>query len=148
MGLRRPAPAAGFFWYSSGMTNRMNRARCITVMLVAACLSACVKPPATGAVPPTASQRFAQVDRATFDTLIVFQAALEQASADVAKAPQYKPQLNKAIDSYNVAEKAYQVFHATGAGAQTDTLTAALASLTSAMGDIVGLVRPGTGPKR
>jgi hypothetical protein len=71
-------------------------------------------------------------DGATYDTLIVAQAALNQAKVEVAAFPQYKEQVNQAIAAYNAARAAYALYHTAAAGAPTqDELQAQISDLVS-----------------
>ena len=77
-------------------------------------------------------------DGAAYDSLIVAQASLTQASTMVATDPtlaKFKPQVNQAIAAYNTAQAAYKVYHL--AGTPTPDQTAALQTQ---LADVVGQV--------
>ena len=59
------------------------------------------------------SEPIEDFDGAAYDTLITIQAALNAAKAEIPQYPQFKPQLNQAIASYNVAMDAYLTYHKT-----------------------------------
>lgn len=52
-----------------------------------------------------------QADSDIYDTLLVSQAAIEQAKTDVVSYPAAKPILNEAIAAYDTAETAYIAYH-------------------------------------
>ncbi len=52
-----------------------------------------------------------QFDSAAYDTLVTVQAAIEEASKQIAAYPTLKPELNKVIDAYNTAQAAYKTYH-------------------------------------
>jgi hypothetical protein len=67
-------------------------------------------------------------DSHAYDSLLSAQAVLEQASKEVQAFPGLKPQLNKAIDAYNEAQRAYKAYHALAvAGKEGDTVQLAIA---------------------
>lgn len=67
-------------------------------------------------------------DGAAYDTLTVAQASLNQAKALAPRYPQFKTQLNQAIQSYDAALAAYKAYHAQGSG-DTEALNQQLANL-------------------
>jgi hypothetical protein len=85
-------------------------------------------------LPPGALNQF---DATSYESLMGAQAVLNSVKADLGKLPPAaKPALNKAIASYNVAEAAWQAYHAGKSGDQA-ALTAAI---TQATADVVALV--------
>ena len=82
------------------------------------------------AVHPGAINAF---DSYSYDTLLVAQAAIEQAKTDIAKYPNAKAPLNQAIASYNIAETSYVAYHASAGTIDTAALQKALQDLTAAL---------------
>lgn len=82
-------------------------------------------------------------DSSTYDALIVAQATIEPLRADFedgAIAPSTKPNLNAAIESYNVAEVAWQAYHA--GGANQAALQTALDELVAVIANLRTLLPP------
>lgn len=72
-------------------------------------------------VQPAHPNQLSDFDSEAYDTLNVVQAGLDQTKAEYAKAPasvkaQLKEPLNAAIAAYNLAEAAWQGYHANGTG--------------------------------
>lgn len=84
-------------------------------------------------------------DSNAYDTLLTVQAALETASKEVVNYPNLKPELNHAIDAYNVAMIAYKGYHeAALAGKPTDqaSLAAMIKSLSTTVAAVIAKLRP------
>ena len=82
------------------------------------------------AVHPGAINAF---DSYSYDTLLVAQAAIEQAKTEVAKHLNAKRPLNQAIASFNIAEASYVAYHASAGTLDTADLQKALRELTVAL---------------
>ncbi len=80
-------------------------------------------------------------DQFLYDSLVTVQAALEQVSADIAKYPQYRTQINDARAAYTAAEQAYKTYHAAGAGADAATLQAQVNMLIDSVGKLVAQIK-------
>jgi hypothetical protein len=109
---------------------------CITIFS-----TGCIKT-VTAPVPGQINTYDAYAYRVLFDT----QAAINAFKADVssgkvAETATIKSALNQAIADYNIAEAAYQVWHAAGGGGSTTSLTAAIAKV---QGDITNIVAAST----
>ncbi len=90
-------------------------------------------------------------DSQSYDALLVAQATLQQAKSETASgglpAEAVAP-LNTAIQSYDVAEAAWQAYHATAANAAAkNTLQQALAAMTAAIGGLQSVLSQPTSPK-
>ena len=102
-------------------------------------LMGCASNPKPVTLPPGALN---QADATMYESLMGAQAVLESVKADIAKLPpEAKPALNKAIASYNVAENAWKIYHASGAGDATAVQTA----ITKAVSDVTALLVATTG---
>ena len=109
------------------------------LLLLAACTN---NKPQT--LPPGAINQF---DAKAYDALMTAQATLNSVKADVSKLPPAaKPILNKAIDSYNAAQAAWQAYHALKSPAPQDQATVE-AAITQAVSDIATLVQSFLGGK-
>lgn len=110
----------------------------VLCLLLAAC-SMSTKPKT---LPPGAINSF---DAESYLSLMGAQAVLNSVKADIAKLPpEAKPALNTAIQSYNVAEAAWQAYHA----GKTNDPAALTAALTRAVTDATTLLTRFTGGKR
>ena len=103
-------------------------------------MTGCAKSGASSSVPaaprPGSANAF---DSATFDALVTIQAGIEQAKIGV--TPTRKPLLTRTIADYNLAERAYQAYHA-AANAPNQTATqqqAIAAQAANLQGQIDGL---------
>jgi hypothetical protein len=79
---------------------------------------------------PTYPNQLNTFDGAAYSTLTIVQASLQQAKTLAPQYPQFKPQLNQAIATYNAALAAYKIYHAAGGTGDTAALGAELATLT------------------
>lgn len=70
----------------------------------------CVKPNATP--PALAPGAYNRTDQLLYQSLMAAQATIDSLKKSVDANPQIKPALNQAILDYNVAEVAYQTYHA------------------------------------
>ena len=105
--------------------------------------SGCSTTPKPQTLPPGALNTF---DAQSYVDLMGAQAVLNSVKADYAKGnlpAAAKPALNTAIASYNVAEAAWQAYHATGTG-DTAKVTN---SIQQAVADAVTLLTATTGGK-
>ncbi len=109
------------------------------LLLTSAFLSSCAATHVPPSSSPPAVTGAASFDQRTYDTLITVQAALETASSRISSYPQFKPQLNHAIDLYNAAEQSYKLFHASLSAGPADIadLSQRLVDLTAAVAAIV-----------
>lgn len=100
--------------------------------------------PATSTTPPAALAPGAvnQFDQDSYATLMAAQASLNSLKQSVAQDPanlaSLKPILNQAISDYNIAEAAWQVYHAAAqaGSATTAQQTAVTTSLTAVQSDL------------
>src|SRR3974377_2625482 len=84
----------------------MRRLKLASVVLAALVLAACPNNPKPQTLPPGALNQF---DATSYTSLMGAQAVLNSVKADVSKLPpEAKPALNKAIESYNIADAAWQ----------------------------------------
>jgi hypothetical protein len=113
----------------------VRRARPFAAALVVALLVAC----ASGGKAPREGAANA-FDGQAFDTLLVAQAALEQAKAEV-KTRDEALAVNKVIAAYNTAEASFRVYHhAATSGGNPSTVELA-AQLAGVVADVAALVR-------
>jgi cytochrome b561 len=98
--------------------------------------------PVTATLPPGALNTF---DASSYESLMVAQATLNalkvQAPAIEQSVPQFKGVLNQAINDYDIAETAWQAYHATGANA--NGVTVALTTLATDILKVQGLIPTG-----
>ena len=119
----------------------MRQLKLASVLLALLVLVACPNNPKPQTLPPGALSQF---DATSYESLMGAQAVLNSVKADIGKLPpEAKPALNKAIASYNVAEAAWQAFHA-GKSNDQAALTTALAQAT---GDVATLLTQISGGK-
>ena len=119
----------------------MRQLKLASVLLALLVLVACPNNPKPQTLPPGALSQF---DATSYESLMGAQAVLNSVKADIGKMPpEAKPALNKAIASYNVAEAAWQAFHA-GKSNDQAALTTALAQAT---GDVATLLTQISGGK-
>jgi hypothetical protein len=119
----------------------MRQLKVVSVLLALLVLVACPNNPKPQTLPPGALNQF---DATSYESLMGAQAVLNSVKADLSKLPpDAKPALNKAIASYNVAEAAWQAFHAGKSNAQA-ALTAALSQ---AVADVAALLTQISGGK-
>jgi hypothetical protein len=112
----------------------MRRLKLASVVLAVLVLAACPSDTKVNTLPPGALNQF---DATSYTSLMGAQAVLNSVKADISKLPPAaKPALNKAIASYNVAEAAWQAYHA-GKTDDQATLTKAIAQAT---GDVAALL--------
>ena len=120
----------------------MRRLKLASVVLAVLVLVACPNNPKPQTLPTGALNQF---DATSYTSLMGAQAVLNSVKADVNKLPpEAKPALNKAIASYNVAEAAWQAYHA-GKSNDQAALTAAISQAT---GDVVALLSQISGGKK
>jgi len=118
---------------------QLKLAAVVVSMLV---LAACPNNPKPQTLPPGALNQF---DATSYTSLMGAQAVLNSVKADIDKLPpDAKPALNKAIASYNVAEAAWQAYHA-GKSDDQATLTKAISQ---AVGDVATLLTQVSGGKK
>ena len=118
---------------------QLKLAAVIVAMLV---LAACPNNPKPQTLPPGALNQF---DATSYTSLMGAQAVLNSVKADIDKLPpDAKPALNRAIASYNVAEAAWQAYHA-GKSDDQATLTRAISQ---AVGDVATLLTQVSGGKK
>jgi hypothetical protein len=83
-------------------------------------------------------------DSAAYDTLLIVQSSLEQASEEFRNHPTdpaylaIKPEFNQAIDAYNSAQNAYKAYHLAGAGGDSAALMQAVTVVSQ---DVMKLLR-------
>ena len=112
----------------------MKRLKLASVAVAMLLLAACPNNPKPQTLPPGALNQF---DATSYTSLMGAQAVLNSVKADISKLPPAaKPALNKAIASYNVAEAAWQAYHA-GTNHDQAALTAAISQAT---GDVAALL--------
>lgn len=84
-------------------------------------------------------------DGASYESLMVAQAALNTLKQDAPSieptVPQFKPVLNQAIQDYNIAEQAWQQYHA-GKGSSA-AVSAALATVATDILKVQGMIPTG-----
>jgi len=120
----------------------MRRLKLGSVVLAVLVLAACPNNPKPQTLPPGALNQF---DATSYTSLMGAQAVLNSVKADASKLPpDAKPALNKAIESYNVAEAAWQAYHAGKTGDQA-TLTQAISQ---AVTDVATLLTQISGGKK
>jgi outer membrane murein-binding lipoprotein Lpp len=118
---------------------QLKLAAVIVAMLV---LAACPNNPKPQTLPPGALNQF---DATSYTSLMGAQAVLNSVKADIDKLPpDAKPTLNRAIASYNIAEAAWQAYHA-GKSDDQATLTKAISQ---AVGDVATLLTQVSGGKK
>lgn len=108
------------------MTKRASTSLLFSLLLI---LSACA-----GTMTPAHPGQLNAFDGAAYDSLIIAQASLSQASQQVTAAPtlaKYKAQLNQAIAAYNTAQAAYKLYHSAPTADQATALQAQLADVVS-----------------
>jgi hypothetical protein len=91
----------------------------LAVML--GCAAHTVKAPVPGALN--------SFDADSYQTLMTAQATLNSLKSTAATTPSLKPILNQAISSYDVAETAWQAYHAAASTATQAALTTSLSDL-------------------
>src|SRR3974377_2292820 len=95
----------------------MRRLKLASVVLAALVLAACPNNPKPQTLPPGALNQF---DATSYTSLMGAQAVLNSVKADVSKLPpEAKPALNKAIAAYNIADAAWEGYHARKNGQPT-----------------------------
>jgi hypothetical protein len=126
------------------MTRLIPRPALLAALMVVLILSAsCVK-----SLTPTHPNQINTVDGAMYDSLIVAQASLAQATTQLQANPslaKYRDTLNQAIAAFNAAQAAYKVYHSAGAPAdqavalqsQVADLVAQVSKLLSSMGVVL-----------
>lgn len=75
-------------------------------------------------------------DQAIYSSLMVAQASLNSLKASVPSNPQLKPYVNQAITDYNIAEVAWQTYHAAVALNPSVSPAAAQAALSKVQADL------------
>lgn len=70
---------------------------------------------------PSHPNQINQFDGVAYDTLVTVQASLNTAKTLAPQFPQYKAELNQAIDAFNAALAAYKLYHSRAAGAPDQT---------------------------
>jgi predicted lipoprotein len=119
----------------------MRHLKVVSVLLALLVLVACPNNPKPQTLPPGALNQF---DATSYESLMGAQAVLNSVKADLSKLPpEAKPALNKAIASYNVAEAAWQAFHA----GKSNDQAALTAALSQAVGDVAALLTQISGGK-
>lgn len=79
-------------------------------------------------------------DGTSYQTLMTAQATLNSLKASAAGLPNIIPVLDKAIASYNVAETAWQAYHAAATVQNQSAVTSSLASLNASLTALQGAV--------
>jgi hypothetical protein len=119
----------------------MRRLKLASVVLAVLVLAACPNNPKPQTLPPGALNQF---DATSYTALMGAQAVLNSVKADIDKLPPAaKPALNKAIASYNVAEAAWQAYHA----GKTDDQATLTKAISQATGDVASLLTQISGGK-
>ena len=119
----------------------MRQLKLASVLLALLVLVACPNNPKPQTLPPGALSQF---DATSYESLMGAQAVLNSVKADLSKLPpDAKPALNKAIASYNVAEAAWQAFHA----GKSNDQAALTAALSQAVADVAALLTQISGGK-
>jgi hypothetical protein len=119
----------------------MRQLKVASVLLALLVLVACPNNPKPQTLPPGALNQF---DATSYESLMGAQAVLNSVKADLSKLPpDAKPALNKAIASYNVAEAAWQAFHA----GKSNDQAALTAALSQAVADVAALLTQISGGK-
>jgi hypothetical protein len=119
----------------------MRQLKVVSVLLALLVLVACPNNPKPQTLPPGALSQF---DATSYESLMGAQAVLNSVKADLSKLPpDAKPALNKAIASYNVAEAAWQAFHA----GKSNDQAALTAALSQAVADVAALLTQISGGK-
>ena len=119
----------------------MRQLKVVSVLLALLVLVACPNNPKPQTLPPGALNQF---DATSYESLMGAQAVLNSVKADIGKLPpEAKPALNKAIASYNVAEAAWQAFHA----GKSNDQAALTAALSQAVADVAALLTQISGGK-
>lgn len=107
---------------------KRNRIKTFAVLLAVLGMVGCAAQGSHATLPTGALNQF---DATSYESLMGAQAVLNSAKADVSKLPVgAKPILNKAIASYNVAEAAWQAYHA-GSNNDQAALQKAIAQATA-----------------
>jgi hypothetical protein len=120
----------------------MKQLKLASVVLALLVLAACPTNPKPQTLPPGALNQF---DATSYTSLMGAQAVLNSVKADIDKLPpDAKPALNKAIASYNVAEAAWQAFHA----GKTNDQSALTTAISQAVGDVATLLTQVSGGKK
>jgi len=120
----------------------MRQLKLAAVILAMLVLAACPNNPKPQTLPPGALNQF---DATSYTSLMGAQAVLSSVKADIDKLPpDAKPALNRAIASYNIAEAAWQAYHA-GKSDDQATLTKAISQ---AVGDVATLLTQVSGGKK
>jgi hypothetical protein len=119
----------------------MRQLKVASVLVALLVLVACPNNPKPQTLPPGALSQF---DATSYESLMGAQAVLNSVKADLSKLPpDAKPALNKAIASYNVAEAAWQAFHA----GKSNDQAALTAALSQAVADVAALLTQISGGK-
>ena len=119
----------------------MRQLKVASVLVALLVLVACPNNPKPQTLPPGALSQF---DATSYESLMGAQAVLNSVKADLSKLPpDAKPALNKAIASYNVAEAAWQAFHA----GKSNDQAALTAALSQAVADVAALLTQVSGGK-
>jgi hypothetical protein len=119
----------------------MRQLKVASVLLALLVLVACPNNPKPQTLPPGALNQF---DATSYESLMGAQTVLNSVKADLSKLPpDAKPALNKAIASYNVAEAAWQAFHA----GKSNDQAALTAALSQAVADVAALLTQISGGK-
>ena len=120
----------------------MKQLKLTSVLLALLVLAACPNNPKPQTLPPGALNQF---DATSYTSLMGAQAVLNSVKADIDKLPpDAKPALNKAIASYNVAEAAWQAYHA----GKTNDQAALTTAISQAVGDVATLLTQVSGGKK
>jgi hypothetical protein len=120
----------------------MKQLKLASVVLALLVLVACPNNPKPQTLPPGALNQF---DATSYTSLMGAQAVLNSVKADIGKLPpDAKPALNKAIASYNVAEAAWQAYHA----GKTNDQAALTTAISQAVGDVATLLTQVSGGKK
>ena len=118
------------------------RRNTVAVALIAlAVITGCASNPKPVILPPGA---LSQADLTSYEALVGAQAVIESVKGNISQLPPAaKPVLNRAIQSYNIAEALWQSVHSGKSGDQA-ALTAAITQLTA---DVALLISSFTGAK-
>jgi hypothetical protein len=108
----------------------------VLTLILCLCTVGCIK--ATAPTPPLPGA-LNSFDQTSYQTLVTAQASLNDFKASVTKDPNLatlKPALNQAVQDYDIAEVAWQTYHAAASAVNQAAVTAALDKV---QGDVVNL---------
>lgn len=108
----------------------------VSFLLGLALLGGCKTVSAPVPLPPGAVN---QADETFYQSLSAAQASLNSLKANELSTPQIKTALNQAIADYNLAEAAYQTYHAAMVAGQNPSPTAVSNAITAVQNDLTAL---------